>query len=251
MRRWPFVVAALATVACWLLLRGLPAPARALTTFLLVPLVALSIAQARAIARLDIRTLPRKSLYLSSGVTLWVLAFLAIAASAWSGFSAGMLGLRPLRLDLIVTWTVFGIGAAALLSALSKLLGWRESELLMHLLPESRSEKTLFVLLSITAGITEEIVFRGFIISAVGFASGSALAAAVLSSLVFGALHAYQSSTGALRAALLGFALAVPYLLTGSIVPSVIAHALIDIVGGLWLVRQFHDEASGTTIDQN
>ena len=250
MKRWPFMVATLATVACWLLLRGLPTPARALTTFLLVPLVGLSIAQARAIARLDIRSLPRTSLYMSSGVTLWVLAFLAISAAAWSGFSAGLLGLRPLRPDLIVTWTIFGIGAAALLSAVSKLLGWRESELLMHLLPESPSEKALFVMLSITAGITEEIVFRGFLISALGFAAGSALVATVLSSLVFGALHAYQSLSGALRAALLGFALAVPYLLTESIVPSMIAHAVIDIVGGLWLVRRFNDEPGGTTIDQ-
>ncbi len=42
----------------------------------------------------------------------------------------------------------------------------------------------------------------------------------LLSSAIFGLLHSYQGMNGILRTALIGLVLAVPFLLTGSILPS-------------------------------
>ncbi len=53
------------------------------------------------------------------------------------------------------------------------------------------------------------------------------------------------SVLGALRAAALGALLALPLLLTGSLLPSMIAHAGIDILAGLWLrdvIASGHDD---------
>ena len=57
--------------------------------------------------------------------------------------------------------------------------------------------------------------------------------AAGLSSVAFGVLHAYQGSVGILRTALIGFVLAVSVLMTESLVPGIMAHALIDLIAGL------------------
>ena len=64
---------------------------------------------------------------------------------------------------------------------------------------------------------------------------GSAWAAALLSSAVFGVLHAYQGWLGMVRTGMLGLLLAAAFLLSGSLWPCIVAHAILDLVAGLLL----------------
>jgi uncharacterized protein len=89
--------------------------------------------------------------------------------------------------------------------------------------------------LSLSAGIAEEIVFRSFLIAALLYASGSMTVAVVVSIVIFAASHAYQGWTGVLRVGILGLVLTIPFLVTGSVYPSIIAHAALDILAGLVL----------------
>src|SRR5690606_3911022 len=68
----------------------------------------------------------------------------------------------------------------------------------------------------------------------VGVAGG-----AVLSSLVFGVLHAYQGTIGIVRTFLMGSVLATGFVLSGSLWPAIIAHTAIDLVAGLVLADWF------------
>jgi len=224
-------------IIAWYALAALPWPAQAMTAVLLVLLPALAVAQARALAELRPDALSRIPVYVSSTTTLWILAFLCVVAADSSGFTPGIIGLRNVAPVVFIAWVVVVVGAAAVLLAVGKILNVQESELLTHLLPVTRRERAVFVLLAITAGICEEVVFRGFLIPSLTYVIGSTLAAALLSSVLFGVLHAYQSPFGAARAALLGFALAAPLLSAGTILPSIVAHIAIDLIGGLWLVR--------------
>ena len=95
----------------------------------------------------------------------------------------------------------------------------------------------MFVLVAISAGICEEILFRGFLLRVLVLATGVTPLAVILSAGAFGVVHAYQSPAGALRAALLGVLLTVPVLLDASLVSAMIAHTLIDLLSGLWLAR--------------
>ena len=52
--------------------------------------------------------------------------------------------------------------------------------------------------------------------------------------IVFSAGHFYQGAIGVWRAGLLGVVLAVTFIITGSMVPGMIAHFLIDALAGLW-----------------
>lgn len=226
-----------AAAMVWLLTADLPWPPRLLVTVLAVPLPALAIVQMRLLARLGEAELPRLPVYISTCISLWFLALAAVTASAYGGFTAGLIGLRPLPAILLACWTVFILASALALYAFSRYFDLQESAVLYQLLPRTVTERLAFVFVSFTAGICEELVFRGFLIAALMPVVGSAITAMLLSCVLFGLLHAYQGVIGSARAALLGLVLAVPFIATGSLLPSMIAHTLIDIAAGLWLVR--------------
>lgn len=112
-----------------------------------------------------------------------------------------------------------------------------KSPLLYEMLPTDRGELAHFVWLSITAGVTEELLYRAFLIYA--FTLYLPLAAAVvLSSVLFGLGHGYQGVTGMVKATILGAVLAVLYVGSGSLFLPMALHAFLDIQGGavgLWL----------------
>jgi membrane protease YdiL (CAAX protease family) len=88
-----------------------------------------------------------------------------------------------------------------------------------------------FRALSVTAGVCEEILFRGYLMAFLSplVGLGGAVAA---SSVLFGLAHAYQGVGGPIKAGVLGLIMAGMYLLTGSLLAPILVHALIDIGSG-------------------
>lgn len=233
-------VLGVAAAVVWFNASELLWPARVMLVVITAFLPALAAAQVKALAQLD--PLPRLALYLNSILSLWILAAITMVAARASGFTPALLGLRMPALGPFLLWTAIPVTSAAVLYGLVKSLGLRESRMLSDLLPQQRSEKAVFVAVSFTAGICEELVFRGFLTAAFAVAFGSLPVAVVLGALVFGAMHVYQSTAGVLRATGMGLALTAPLLFSGSIFPAIVAHVLIDLIGGLmlprsWLVR--------------
>lgn len=104
----------------------------------------------------------------------------------------------------------------------------RQFESVGAMLPRSRAEITAFTFLSITAGICEEILYRGFLIWYLSHISGIVFAV-IISSLLFGLGHLYQGSRGLLQTAAVGLIMAGFYILTRSIWVPMLVHALFDI----------------------
>lgn len=225
---------AIAAALSWVLLDPVPWPARLLAVFLLVALPVLLLLQARLSAGIP-EDAEREAVYVSSAVSVWVLAALAMLAARFSGFSRDDLWLRFPGLTTTLAAAAATVAAGLLLMALARLLRLREAPLLHFLLPRTGSEKIAFAGLSVSAGIAEELVFRAFLIAAL-MAGGAGLEVAVgLSVAVFALSHAYQGILGVLRVALLGGLLTAPMLLTGSVYPSILAHTALDLVAGLLL----------------
>ncbi len=233
MTRLRWLVALAVVVIILLQAQAVPWPARIVTALLVAVLPVASVAQLRLIE--DVADLPRASAYASSVLTLWILAGRAGAAAWLSGITAGAMGLRALPPIAMLGWSVAltagGIGMMVVL----RRAGLRESALLLHLLPVTRGERMAFAGVSFTAGFCEELLFRGFLLVTLTQATGSILAAVVISTVVFGWVHAYQRPAGAVRAGLLCAVLALPAVVAESVVPSMIAHTAIDLIGGLWL----------------
>ena len=102
--------------------------------------------------------------------------------------------------------------------------------------PRTASELPAFFGASVTAGICEELLFRGFLIWVLRPLVGLWLAAA-LSALLFGAAHAYQGPAGVIRTGLFGLIFTAIVLLTRSLWPAIVLHAIVDALGGViaWL----------------
>ncbi len=230
------IAVALGTVAAWIACRHLPAASRTYAAFLLVPLPVFMRWQARATGH-DVEHLPRTGLYLSSALLLWILAAVTAGGAMADHLRAAQLGLMAGNPPVIAAWTVGTYAAGVAVLALGRMLHIAETPLLRHLVPHSALEKLAFTSLALTAGFAEELVFRGFLLWALTVASGSVTLAVVLSSVVFGMLHAYQDAGGAARAAILGAVLAAPVVATGSVIPAMIAHAAIDMTSGLVLAK--------------
>jgi len=101
------------------------------------------------------------------------------------------------------------------------------------LLPGNGGERAWFVAVAITAGICEELLYRGFLFFWIARFTPSTTAAVVVSALVFGAAHVYQGRVGLVGTTVLGAGLGGLYVWTGSLWPSIVVHALIDLRAAL------------------
>jgi len=99
------------------------------------------------------------------------------------------------------------------------------------LLPRTAAERRSFAVLSVTAGICEEILFRGYLPGYLG-AWASPLVAVLASSVLFGFAHAYLGFPHVVRTSIVGALLAGLVALSGSLVPAMIVHAAMDLVSG-------------------
>jgi membrane protease YdiL (CAAX protease family) len=171
-------------------------------------------------------------------VSLWLLTLATAAMTLMSGWGAAELLLAPVPPAPFLLWVAGLVAAALAVFVVGHLLGFREQPLTVHLLPVTVLEKAWFAALSLTAGITEELIFRGFLLTALITATGSVPLGVLLSAGVFGVLHGYQGAWGAARPAVLGVLFGISAVATGSVLPAMAAHAAVDLVSGLWLGRR-------------
>jgi len=227
------------TALIWLLLADLNWPARLWLAVLLLPLPAITAVQHRYIG--DPATLERIPVYLSSMLSLWVMALITTLSARFSGMDAADLGIVPDTPVDLGAWTVAltAVGMGIVFGA--RALKVPETAFLLRLIPVTARERMIFAGLSVTAGFSEELVFRGFMIHALSTVTGSMAFAIIASTLVFSWMHAYQGAPGAIGAGLLGAMLAVPVAISGSIVPSMLAHATIDVLAGVVFRRRLYD----------
>lgn len=105
------------------------------------------------------------------------------------------------------------------------------------LMPSSRAEWPRFMALAFTAGICEELLFRGFVMWALAQALPEYWQAAVAQGVLFGLAHAYQGARGVFLTTMVGLFLAGVVWITGSLWPAMLVHALIDLNSGDIAIR--------------
>jgi uncharacterized protein len=99
------------------------------------------------------------------------------------------------------------------------------------LLPQGGVEITLWVALSIMAGICEEAVYRGYLQKQFMALTKNIPAGIVLSALAFGVAHSYQGFARASLISLMGAMSGILAYWRRSVRPGMIAHALQDVLG--------------------
>ena len=115
------------------------------------------------------------------------------------------------------------------------------------LLPVTRREAIGFRFLAITAGVCEEVLYRGFLIWY--FATWLGIwPAALVGAVGFGLAHWYQGWKGVVKTGTYGLLMGVLYLLTGSLVWPMVIHAVVDLQGGAIGRRVLGDRAAPQSV---
>lgn len=160
------------------------------------------------------------------------LAFAVVAASP--GVSASDLGVRLpdeasttigvlVAVLLVMPLMAFGLRRAAK-SGKTVQSGVAD----MH--PRTSGERWCALAMAVTAGICEEVVYRGFLIAlGVGVFGLNVNVAAGFALALFAVGHLYQGWRGVTLVAVAGYALTHMYLSTGSLLASVVLHIAIDV----------------------
>ncbi len=168
---------------------------------------------------------------------------LTIGLLAWwllSGNSLESVGLIPVADGW--QWVAIGVGVFAILAQViylatvsrnaDKLTEIKEQMgELSNLAPQTPTENRLFDMVSITAGVCEEILYRGLLLATLVSLVGTWPAVAI-SSLIFGLGHAYQGIRGIAKTGLVGLVLALLTVFSGSLFIAIVLHAAIDLTSG-------------------
>jgi len=99
--------------------------------------------------------------------------------------------------------------------------------------PSTLLEGNLAVAVAISAGVCEEIVFRGYLQKQFRALTGSAAIAVLLQAVAFGVPHVYQGTRIAATASLYGILFGVLAHWRRSLRPGILAHAWSDIAARL------------------
>ena len=177
-------------------------------------------------------------LYVSVIFFEWALFYLAYAGTRkrmalrevigvrWSGRTAFVRSL----LITIVFWFIWeGAG-----QAMHWLLGSSDTRNVTSMLPRTALEIFVWILVSISAGICEEFVYRGYLQRQFAAATRSGAAALILQAIVFGVSHGYQGWKQVVTITVLGALYGLLAQWRQSLVPGMAAHAWSDIYSG-WL----------------
>ena len=108
----------------------------------------------------------------------------------------------------------------------------RGGDSLNDILPSSWKEYALFtLLLSVSAGVCEELIFRWYLFNFIDVHTHWVVAL-LISSIFFGMWHFYLGWQHVMKSALVGALLCGLYLYTESIIIVIVAHTLMDIYAG-------------------
>jgi membrane protease YdiL (CAAX protease family) len=135
------------------------------------------------------------------------------------------------------TW----MGALMILALAAWMMGLQHTNLeeaqkqLSGLAPQNTLEIVLWICLSSTAGICEEILFRGYLQMQFTRLLRSPWTALLVASALFGLSHGYEGPQRMVLIALLGFIFGLVSMARKSLRPAMMAHTLHDTISGLML----------------
>src|SRR5262245_10419965 len=141
-------------------------------------------------------------------------------------------GVRDVAIDAAIGfawWGVWTLGSRMT----AQWLGPDRAASVQSLLPHRPHEVALWIVLSMSAGFSEELVFRGYFQRQFQALTGSAAFAVLLQAVLFGVSHGYQGVRNCLAISVYGLLIGWLALWRRSLRPGMLAHAWTDIASGI------------------
>ena len=224
------------------------------TALMVLLILGLSVAGVKQLHKLGGQPLHLTANYLLTIAYEWILAALAAWGLHMRGVPLRQLlgewrpGTRAWFTDLGAALLYWGIAICVLAmlgNALTKLSGshidpQKIGDVTQKLAPVTGVEMLLFLVLSLSAGICEEFVFRGYLQQQFARMGTRIWVGVVLSALVFGCAHGYEGVAGILLITAYGAMFGVLAIYRRGLRTGMIAHAWHDCVSGIALVLLRH-----------
>jgi len=167
-------------------------------------------------------------------VVEWALVYfigqgLRATGLAWRDLAGSMpLNAKSLLLDAAVA-----LGACIcwlVMQAMGRALVHHNTVSIAHLLPRGALELSLWAGVAITAGICEELIFRGYLQRQFALRTGRPTLALAMQAALFGAAHLYQGVQTSVLIAFAGLLFGAVALWRRNLRPGMMAHTAIDLL---------------------
>ena len=197
----------------------------------------------------------RRRFYLANSLFLCLAAAAIVITWWWLDRPFHAMGFRlplnvknlPLTFGLIVLLAV--LYTADLIFSIRK---WKAKESVMGtlddttpFLPKKLRELPAYIIMCLSAGVFEEIIYRGYMVTyflpEYNFKSGLPVLAVMAPAFLFSLAHYYQGWQAVLKIFLLSLLLGMIFLSSGTIWVVMLIHFLIDLVGGLVAMKLMND----------
>ncbi len=202
---------------------------------------------------------PKKHLFYTNGLMLLIGAMLVL--TSWN------ISNRPWH-EAGIAWPEYNKTSLILLGLLcgyylaDLVYGWvnrretaKKISELSFMVPVTWTEFRHFLFLAFAAGIGEEIIFRGFLIpyltSVLPGWPGQPWIAIAIPAIAFALSHIYQGWWAVIKIAGLAVGFGILFLETGSLLPVILLHILIDIISGLSGVFYMQHSYTDQQIDES
>jgi len=190
---------------------------------------------------------PKKHLFFSNGLMLLIGAMLVatswnITDRPWHTLGVALPQWNELTIGLTIAISVFYL-ADQWLSWRKNMQNKEEIKNLSYVVPVTWQEFTPFLFLAFAAGISEEVIFRGFLIpyltTLLNGVPGNMWLVLAFTSASFSVSHAYQGWKAVLKIALVSFLLGGLFIASQSLLLVILIHICIDIISGVTSVLLF------------
>ena len=216
---------------------------------------------AKALSNIVFNSEQKRTIYISGSFSLFIMG--AVVMAAWLLFKRPLpeIGLtQPVNIHawwwmVILFALIYFLDTAVTLSskkAIDKAVDeWKKRT---PFLPTKKSELPEYLLMCFSAGVFEEIVYRGYLVNYCWYlfdGSGYQRSLAVLvPALVFSISHFYQGTKAVIKIFVLALLFGYIFIYSGSLLIVMILHFLVDAIGGL-LTMKYLKEADQQVTDQD
>lgn len=165
-------------------------------------------------------------LYVRKGLLLTGFSMRELLGGRWASA-------RDIVVDLILAAAIWGLWTLILL-AWNRWFGPSHAASIQTLLPRGPAETMLWIGVSVSAGICEELAFRGYFQRQFAALAHNRWIALFVQAVLFGISHGYQGIEACAKIVLFGLLFGALALWRRNLRPGMVAHAWGDIASGIF-----------------
>jgi uncharacterized protein len=151
--------------------------------------------------------------------------FVPLLGRRWSSVDRALV---DVALALLIALIISGLAVLA-----DQLFDMQRAQSAAAFLPVTAAERSVWVLVAATVGVSEEVIYRGYLQTQLTALTHSSRLAILLQAMIFAIAHADQGASSMAMILVYGAVLGIFARARSSLLPGIIAHIGIDLSAGL------------------